>query len=327
MISEAESNAIKYIRVGSMLAIVLCHLLQAYSNRWAFVFNIGVQVFLALSGYLYGRKIISNWKQWGMGRVKRVYVPMFLFLIVVLPLYLVFHREVFSWKAYALNFLNLQGIPFAIGGGGMVQGIRHLWFITAIMFAYLATPLLQCLRNYADWVLPILLIGVGASYLMAPGPWVFIASWVFLYAVGYLYVQLNEKRQRLYEIGLILLEISLLVLVALRFDIVTNYFHPLNRVFHDASGVFIVILGIKLLSGLHLWIVPKIVDVFDKYSFHVFLVHYFLIAGPFSMAHITPYVFVNVLSIIITVIAATYLFAKLNDLANRAVFDKMLIFK
>ena len=291
MISEAESNAIKYIRVGSMLAIVLCHLLQAYSNRWAFVFNIGVQVFLALSGYLYGRKIISNWKQWGMGRVKRVYVPMFLFLIVVLPLYLVFHREVFSWKAYALNFLNLH------------------------------------LRNYADWVLPILLIGVGASYLMAPGPWVFIASWVFLYAVGYLYVQLNEKRQRLYEIGLILLEISLLVLVALRFDIVTNYFHPLNRVFHDASGVFIVILGIKLLSGLHLWIVPKIVDVFDKYSFHVFLVHYFLIAGPFSMAHITPYVFVNVLSIIITVIAATYLFAKLNDLANRAVFDKMLIFK
>lgn len=323
MISEAESNAIKYIRVGSMLAIVLCHLLQAYSNRWAFVFNIGVQVFLALSGYLYGRKIISDWKQWGMGRVKRVYVPMFLFLIVVLPLYLFFHREVFSWKAYALNFVNLQGIPFAMGGG-MVQGIRHLWFITAIMFAYLTTPLLHCLRNYADWVLPILLICVGVSYWMIPGPWVFIASWIFLYAIGYLYVQLNNQRQRFYEIGLILLEISLIVLVTLKFDIVTNYFHPLNRVFHDVSGVFIVILGIKLLTSLHLRHVPKIVDIFDKYSFHVFLVHYFFVAGPFSLAHITPYKFVNVLSIIVTVIVTTCIFVKLNDLANRLFFDKIL---
>lgn len=116
MISESESKAIKYIRVGSMLAIVICHVLQVYSNRWAFVFNIGVQVFLALSGYLYGKRIIANWKQWTIGRVKRVYVPMFLFLIVVLPFYLIFHREAFSWKPYALNYLNLQGIPFVMGG-------------------------------------------------------------------------------------------------------------------------------------------------------------------------------------------------------------------
>ncbi len=116
MISENESRAIKYIRVGSMSAIVICHILQSYANRWAFVFNIGVQVFLVLSGYLYGKKIVTNWKKWAVGRVRRVYVPMFLFLIIVLPLYLFFHREIFSWKAYALNYLNLQGIPFVMGG-------------------------------------------------------------------------------------------------------------------------------------------------------------------------------------------------------------------
>lgn len=139
MIPETESNAIKYIRVGSMLAIVLCHLLQAYSNRWAFVFNIGVQVFLALSGYLYGRKIISNWRQWGMGRVKRVYTPMFLFLIIVLPLYLVFHREVFSWKAYALNFLNLQGIPFAVGGYGAGYQAFMVYYCNNVCLSHNAT--------------------------------------------------------------------------------------------------------------------------------------------------------------------------------------------
>ena len=33
MISENESRAIKYIRVGSMLAIVICHILQSYLGK------------------------------------------------------------------------------------------------------------------------------------------------------------------------------------------------------------------------------------------------------------------------------------------------------
>lgn len=321
MISENESRAIKYIRVGSMLSIVICHVLQTYSNRWAYVFNIGVQVFLVLSGYLYGKKIISNWKNWTIGRVKRVYVPMLLFLIVVLPLYLIFHREVFSWKTYALNYLNLQGISFATGGG-MLTGVRHLWFITAIMFAYLSTPILQRLGKYADWLFPLLLLGVGVSYVVAPGPLAFAASWVFLYAIGYLYNHLKKKR--VYDGGLIILEVVLIVLIALDFDTVNHYFHPLNRVFHDVSGVFIVIVGLQLLSKVKINGVPRVVELFDKYSFHIFIVHYFFVIGPFSLAHITSYITVNVLLIIVVTVIATFFFVKLNDLANSLVFDKLL---
>lgn len=321
MISENESRAIKYIRVGSMLAIVICHILESYANRWAFVFNIGVQVFLVLSGYLYGKKIVTNWKKWAVGRVRRVYVPMFLFLIIVLPLYLFFHREIFSWKAYALNYLNLQGIPFVIGEG-MLQGIRHLWFVTAIMFAYFSTPILQWLSKYADWLFPILLLCIGVSYLLAPGSFVFAASWVFLYAIGYLYNHLNKKR--IYDIGLVLLEIALIVMIALDFNIVEAYFHPLNRVFHEVSGVFIVIIGIRVLSRMKIKNIPNIVELFDKYSFHVFIVHYFFVIGPFSLAHITPYIIVNILCIIAATFVATFLFVKLNNLANRLVFDKLL---
>lgn len=321
MILENESRAIKYIRVGSMLAIVICHILESYANRWAFVFNIGVQIFLVLSGYLYGKKVVTDWKKWAVGRVRRVYVPMFLFLIIVLPLYLFFHREIFSWKAYALNYLNLQGIPFVMGGG-MLQGIRHLWFITAIMFAYFSTPILQWLSKYADWLFPILLLCVGVSYLLTPGSFVFAASWVFLYAIGYLYNHLNKKR--IYDIGLVLLEIALIVMIALDFNIVEAYFHPLNRVFHEVSGVFLVIIGIRVLSRMKIKNIPNIVELFDKYSFHVFIVHYFFVIGPFSLAHITPYIIVNILCIIAATFVATFLFVKLNNLANRLVFDKLL---
>ena len=243
MISEKESFAIKYIRVGAMFAIVLCHMFQAYANQWAYVLNIGVQVFLALSGYLYGKKIVINWRQWAVGRIKRVYLPMFLFLIAVLPFYLIFHREIFSWKAYSLNYVNMQGIMFATGGE-MLPGIRHLWFITAIMFAYLTTPVLQRLNKYAKWLFPILLGCVVLLYIVAPMPLVFLASWFFLYAICYLYVHLNQTKN--YDIGLIVLELLLILLVCIHTDVLNIYFDPLNRLFHDVSGIFIVLTPVLL---------------------------------------------------------------------------------
>ena len=37
-----------------MVSIVTCHFMQSLGNHWAWVFNIGVQVFLLMSGFLYG---------------------------------------------------------------------------------------------------------------------------------------------------------------------------------------------------------------------------------------------------------------------------------
>lgn len=204
----------------------------------------------------------------------------------------------------------------------MLQGIRHLWFLTAIMFAYLSTPILQWLSKYADWLFPVLLLCVGVSYIIVPGPFVFMGSWVFLYAIGYLYVHL--KRRRFYDIGLVLLEITLIVLMILNIETLTQYFHPLNRIFHDVSGAFIVIIGIQIISSLNINKIPNIVDLFDKYSFHIFIIHYFFIRGPFSLAFITPYISVNICLFLIVTLITTFLFVKLNNLANRVVFDKIL---
>ncbi len=60
-ISDEESKAISLVRIMAMFSIVLCHVFQAYNNSLAWRFNVGVQVFLVLSGYLYGHKEISGW--------------------------------------------------------------------------------------------------------------------------------------------------------------------------------------------------------------------------------------------------------------------------
>ena len=308
MISERESYAIKYIRVSAMLAIVLCHMFQAYANQLAYVLNIGVQVFIALSGYLYGKKVITNWKRWGVGRVKRVYLPVILFLIAVLPLYLIFHRELFSWTAYAMNFVNLQGILFATGGE-MLSGIRHLWFITAIMFAYFTTPILQRLSKYAEWLFPLLLGCVAFLYIVAPMPLVFVASWFFLYAICYLYTNLNQTKW--YDIGLLILELVLILLIFIHSDVINIYFDPLNRLFHDVSGIFIVLVGIRLLSNMNIKDVSMIMDLLDRYSFQIFIVHYFFLIGPFSLVHLTDNPFVNLTITCLTILITTVAFSKL----------------
>jgi peptidoglycan/LPS O-acetylase OafA/YrhL len=319
MISERESFAIKYIRVGAMLAIVSCHMFQACANQWAYVLNIGVQVFLALSGYLYGKKIVTNWGQWAVGRIKRVYLPMFLFLIAVLPFYLIFHREIFSWKAYTMNYANLQGIMFATGGE-MLSGIRHLWFITAIMFAYLTTPVLQRLSKFAKWLFPMVLGCVGILYIVAPMPLVFLASWFFLYAICYLYVHLNQTKW--YDMGLLVLELLLILLVCIHTDVLNIYFNPLNRLFHDVSGIFVVLFGIRLLSKINIKGVPKIVDWLDRYSFQIFIVHYFFLIGPFSMVHLTDSVFLNLTISCVTILITTIVFSKINNIVNVLLFPK-----
>lgn len=78
-ISKVESNAISIVRVLAMLAIVLCHFLQAYDNKWAWVLNAGVQVFLVLSGYLYGHKEVGNWRKWFISRFVKLYVPLYIY--------------------------------------------------------------------------------------------------------------------------------------------------------------------------------------------------------------------------------------------------------
>lgn len=318
--SQEESRALTYIRVFSMLAIVICHICQTYSrtNHWAYLFNIGVQVFLALSGYLYGHKIITNWKQFYVGRIKRVYIPFVLFLVLVLPFYLIFHRNVFSWKAYLLNFTNLQGVAFAMGS--MISGIRHLWFLTAIMFGYLITPFLQRIAKYADCLLPFIIICVGIGYVFVPGAIVFPASWIFIYAICYLYCHLHNTK--VYDIGLLVLSVILAILICFSgWEVITSYFNPLSRCFHDFIGVFTVVWGVKILNNVGKIKLPYFVGVLDRYSFYIYIIHYFFIIGPFSLARITPCVMLNICIILFVSAIATFVLVWIIRKVNVMIFN------
>lgn len=76
-----ESISLTYIRVFAMFSIILCHLFQTYHLvGWSDIFNMGVQVFFVMSGFLYGYKQIDNWREWYIKRLKGFISPILFFL-------------------------------------------------------------------------------------------------------------------------------------------------------------------------------------------------------------------------------------------------------
>ena len=48
------------VRFIAMISIILCHIMQNLGNISCYYLNVGVWLFLFISGFLYGKKDISN---------------------------------------------------------------------------------------------------------------------------------------------------------------------------------------------------------------------------------------------------------------------------
>lgn len=128
-----KDYAISVIRFLAMLSIVLCHFLQACGNEGAWWFNVGVQIFLCMSGFLYGKKYILDSKKYIIKSFGRILPMYYTYLCIVLLPLLNRPDANYSYKTVIELF-------FIIGVG---QGLNHLWFIRHILLCYLITPLLQ----------------------------------------------------------------------------------------------------------------------------------------------------------------------------------------
>jgi hypothetical protein len=58
--NSERSASIAYVRLFAMLCILTCHIFQTLGNELAWWFNIGVQIFLFISGFLYGQKVYNS---------------------------------------------------------------------------------------------------------------------------------------------------------------------------------------------------------------------------------------------------------------------------
>lgn len=293
-ITQAESSAISIVRIIAMLAIVICHYLQAYDNKWAWVLNVGVQIFLVLSGYLYGHKQIDKWGQWYKMRILKLYIPLFIYTTIALTVIKYCTDTPVVWT----NYITMSA----------VDGIDHLWFMKAIAVCYVITPLLQIFRKHASLALIILtLFGVLEYGFLHIN--LFFFSWFWLYAIGYYYgaIEDNCSIKKTY-LALIVLTVCVVTCFS-TWPKILSYDGAFNRSWHDILGVALCFGGIYTFSRLGIPKLPKLLQIVNNNSFYIYICHHIYLLGPLSMPTLIANYYISATLAFVLIVVTTIIYA------------------
>ena len=209
----------------------------------AWWFNVGVQIFLCISGFLYGQKNLGETTAFYYRRFKKILIPYYMVFIPYGLLQLVFAKNVFKPKSF------IKGLIV----NDLLTGAGHLWFVATILLCYVLTPLLAAYRDrfvtnrrslllFAFFSLTIstLFFGLFNSF--------YNPAWICCYIMGYA-LGINEKYEFVGQKKLLLvygivaivgncIQIYCLYIENIRFK-GWQYFSNYNHVF---LGVFLFIL-------------------------------------------------------------------------------------
>ena len=302
-ITKEKSSAISVLRVLATISIVLCHYQQAFHDKWAWVFNIGVQVFFVLSGYLYGHKEITNWGGYFLKRLIKLYIPLYVLSTIAL---------------LAIEYLSETPVGlFNYLKAGGVDGLNHLWFMKAIAICYIITPILQFFRKYVAATFVFLCVIGAVEYIYLQRN-LFTFSWLFLYAMGYYYPQLSVTFRRVAWTILSLIVIVLTLNIS--WTEILNYDGVYNRCWHDLMGMLICISFIPLIGLFNISKMPVVIKWMDKNSFYLYLTHHIYLVGPLSFVLFIPNASLCVAVTLLLILLSSVLLAIVSELIINRLF-------
>ena len=313
-----KDYSISFIRMISTIMIIACHFLQYYKLELAFWLNVGVQIFLCISGYLYGQKEIENSLHFIKKNCLKILLDYYIFIFVMIIIYGIF----------ATDLVNLNAIINIFLCRSTFDSLGHLWFISCIIFCYLITPFLHRIEremaNYNDKVyiicLCFLLIIVEIffrSYIQIINP-----SWINCYILGYFIGKLKIS-PRVYTVNNIIIIFLPVTILINSIRIFLVYFSEIKfqgifalifKVYcfyaHTMLGITIFLILYSISKKIQLLKLKKILLISDKYSYDIFIVHNIFIQGRFNLQMMTSNIVINIFIIIIAIILAAVLLEK-----------------
>ncbi|MFV0362241.1 MAG: acyltransferase family protein [Suipraeoptans sp.] len=308
-------NEISLIRLLATCAIVACHIMQYYNMELAWWFNVGVQIFLVMSGFLYSFKEVEDPVHFMSKQGKKILIPFFVYIWFIIILFLCFRP----------GELTLVNTIKSILGLSTIQGLNHLWFIPYILLCYLFTPYLHSIRRQlmqrkaAGIFMRQMLV---LSFIVIYGTFYtdFKIYYIVCYIVGYFVGCLYEKYgKKVLRIGAIIALACATIVNILRIYI--NYFTEycfdgtFEKIYELFEGYAHAALGISLFlvmfwgfSKIKLHY-NKIFEVSDKLSFYVYITHHLFILSSFNVMEVTLSRFLNILIVLLlTMISAAALY-------------------
>ena len=311
-----RNSAISLIRRLSMLMIISCHIMQYYDLELAWWFNVGVQIFLCISGFLYGQKNIDSVTDFYNKRLKKILIPYYLVFILFGIAEFIFARDVFSIKDFAMGLILCS----------IIKEAGHLWFIPTILMCYLITPLLQGYRNkYVKekrTIVVFTVLGAIITSVLIQGFTTFNPAWICCYVIGYA-LGMNEKDEYISEKVLMIIA-GIIAIAGNAIQIYCDYiadidftgFGIIKNYNHVMLGVFIFLILKVIFEKVNLNRIRKLLKLSDVYSFEVYLVHQLLILGPFSLLALTRFSSVNILIMLTGVFILALLLKKVEKICH-----------
>jgi len=285
---------IQITRIVAMFMIIICHLVQEFDNRYIQMtsqfFNVGVFIFIFISGYLYGTKNIDNPKKWIWNRFTKIMIPVYIFMIFIFGLEIcVLHN--FEIKYVFIYLFDLQFIL------GTVLGAQHLWFLTIIMICYIITPILyknkeKLLKNYKIVLVMISILGIGLSYVQQDLGRTFLYLLLYISAYVYRNIKVDKRKSK------ILLGVSIIGLFAIRL---------VTRKFWDGTILYntLVVCFTQILLAYNIyWFLNElfknvkienvlVINHLDTISYYVYITHIMFMTGPVRTMGITNNMILN----------------------------------
>lgn len=321
-----RQNYISYLRVFSMICIMLCHITIQSSNglvnMTSQLFNVGVTIFFIISGYLFGKKNINiSYMKWYKRRIMRIVPPYYLFLILLLITHLVLgiHN---SFKVWIVQFLFLQGAEI------YAAGAEHLWFLTVLMLCYLVTPIIDKIRKKNSKYLSSILLSLSiiltfvVMYLFNEQLGLYMLQ-INMFIVSYILGAINFKCKTYKGIGLALIMgtsgVVIRIIGRMFFDQTIFYDNILVQLTQFLMGISILMIFQFIFKNKP----GKIILMLESISFEVYLVHYFFTSGTLNVMHLTGSFLLNSAIAIILSLMSAYVLHNIVSLINKMTQKKI----
>lgn len=282
---------ISVLRVLAMLSIVAGHICTFLDIYLFDLGGVGIYSFLAISGFLYGNRVIENTGKWLVSRVKRIMIPVWIWTILLFVLGMVIDTAHYD---LLLCLFGVQGLPFFTPVSFEVyRPMAHTWFITVILLCYLMTALIgtEKTQGWVDHnkrvIFPALcLVQIVLVYFG------FQIIFFNVFFAGYIIARLKDGKLNTRAVlsFLTMLMLGIIRIMWHRYG-AENVFY--NRIIVSWSGAAIGIFSLCFFE----WFGSKVSmeklseskgwKYLDKLSFPIYIVHYCLLHGFLQVGQFT----------------------------------------
>lgn len=316
-----KDYSISFVRCISMIFIILCHVFQYFDKEIAWWLNVGVQLFLFISGWLYSNKKIDNYKKFYLKEFIKILLPYYLYILIITILYYIF----------APTIINLNDFFKSLLLCGTLKGLSHLWFIRYIVLCYLLLPFLYIIFNKqkvaSKTIFKLFMLFFCFELLGLLSNNFINGTWINCFILGFFinkYKSLLKKRllpSTMTILSLILIIAELLIKYYFRLKFQGIFLMFFNKYCNICHLLLCVLLFFTLKKVYSIFYKNKVLenslDFTDKYSYYIYLTHHIFILGKISFFNYIDNVYIAFCLVIIATFVSAYLLFLLSDLFKK----------